>query len=142
MDMAIIYRKETSRPLSKYQRRMNDAAQQVCLQNPDLIRKWQLFIHSARQRIIADGFQFVKGKSQSKKDLKDGELVPVAKRSKLSQSFRENRIHEIEDIWDLNDRLKFKDGRISAALNIKKYKKCDEITMPLMNLLGLKIKHF
>ena len=27
----------------------------------------------------------------------------------------------------MNDRLKFKDGRISAALNMKEYKKCDEI---------------
>lgn len=37
-------------------------------------------------------------------------------------------IHEIEeDIRDLNDRLKFKDGRISAAFNIKEYNKCDEI---------------
>ena len=83
---------------------------------------------SARERIIADGFQFVKGKSRSKKNLKDDEPIPVAKRSKLSQSFRENRIHEIEeDIRDLNDRIKFKDGRISAALNMKEYKKCDEI---------------
>ena len=122
-----IYRKETNRPLSKYQRRMNDAAQQLYLQNPGLIRKRQLLIDTARERIISDGFEFVKGKSRSKKNLKD-ELVPVAKRSKLSQSFRENRIHEIEeDIRDLNDRIKFKDGRISAALNMKEYKKCDEI---------------
>ena len=128
MDMAIIYRKETNRPLSRYQRRMNDAAQQLCLQNPGLIRKRQLLIDTARERIIADGFQFVKGKSRSKKNFKDDEPIPVAKRSKLSQSFRENRIHEIEeDIRDLNDRIKFKDGRISAALNMKEYKKCDEI---------------
>ena len=62
MDMAIIYRKETNRPLFEYQR-MNDAAQQFCLQNPGLIRKRQLLIDTARERIIADGFQFVKGKS-------------------------------------------------------------------------------
>ena len=57
---------------------------------------------------------------------KDAEPVPV-KHSKFSQSFQENRIHEIEDIQDLNDRITFKDGRMSAALNMKEYKKCDEI---------------
>ena len=31
MGMAIIYRKETNRPLNKYQKKINAASQQLCL---------------------------------------------------------------------------------------------------------------
>lgn len=73
MEMAIIYRKESARPLSKYQKKINDAAQQLCLQNPGLLKKRQLLIDTARAQIIADGFQSVKGKSRSKKDQQSDE---------------------------------------------------------------------
>ena len=127
MEMAIIYRKETARPLSKYQKKMNDTAQQLCLQNPCLLKKRQLLIDTARAQIIADGFQFVKGKSRSRRDQQCDE-EPTPKRPKFSQSFRENRMLQIEeDLQDLNDRIGFKDKRITAALNSKEYKKCDEI---------------
>ena len=127
MEMAIIYRKETARPLSKYQKKMNDAAQQLCLQNPCLLKKRQLLIDTARAQMITDGFQFVKGKSRSRRDQQCDE-EPTPKRPKFSQSFRENRMLQIEeDLQDLNDRIGFKDKRITAALNSKEYKKCDEI---------------
>lgn len=125
MEMAIIYRKETNRPLNKCQEKLNAASQQLCLRNPGLLRQRQFMIDAAREKVIA-GFQFVKGKSRSKKGLKDEE--PARKRPKLSQSLRENRIKEIEeDLGDVNDRIGFKDKRISAALNMKEYKKCDDI---------------
>ena len=61
--MAIIYKKESSRPLSKYQLKMNDAIH-LCLQNPGLLRKKQkILTDAARDKVIADGFQFAKGKS-------------------------------------------------------------------------------
>lgn len=62
--MAIIDKKESSRPLSKYQLKMNDAAVQLCLQNHGLLRK--VLMDAARDKIIADGFQFAKGKPRSK----------------------------------------------------------------------------
>ena len=43
-------------------------------------------IEAAREKVIADGFQFVKGKSRSKKLQNDDEdQEPVPKRPKLSQ---------------------------------------------------------
>lgn len=38
-EMAKIYQKETSRPLTPYQKRMNEAAQELCLQNPALLQR-------------------------------------------------------------------------------------------------------
>lgn len=63
-ELALIYKKETSRPLSKYQVEMNKAAQALCIQQPSLIRNRKTLMDSARDKLIADGFQFVKGKSR------------------------------------------------------------------------------
>ena len=105
MEMATIYRKETNRLLSTYQKRMNDASQQLCLQNPGLLQT----IEAAREKVIAGGFQFVKGNSRSKKLQNEDDQEPVPKRPKLSQSVREKRIKEIkEDLRDLNDKIEFR----------------------------------
>lgn len=63
---AIIYKKETSRPLSNYQKRMNEAAQELCLVNPGYIAKRQQVMQAGREKILAYGFQLSKGKSRSK----------------------------------------------------------------------------
>ena len=63
----IIYKKETTLPLTNYQKRMNQAAQELCLGNPGLLHKRKLLIDAACNKIIEQGFQFVKGKSRSKK---------------------------------------------------------------------------
>ena len=55
----------------------------------------------ARKKIIDDGFQFVKGKSRSKKEaVNENEHMP--KRRKLNQTIREKRMKELEDINDQN----------------------------------------
>ena len=62
--MAIIYRKESSRPLSNYKLKINDAAIHLRLQNPGLLRKKRkVLMDAARDKIVADGFKFAKGKS-------------------------------------------------------------------------------
>lgn len=67
--MATIYKKTSSRPLSLYQKRMNEASQKICLKNPGLLRSHQKMMECAREKIMDEGFQFVKGKSRSKKKL-------------------------------------------------------------------------
>lgn len=126
--MAVIYKKESSRPLSKYQLKMNDAAIQLRLQNPGLLRKKRkVLMDAARDKIIADGFQFAKGKSRSK-SLTPEAAEPKPKRQKLTQDVREKRLKDIEeDMTDLKERIQFKEGRISGYLAIADYKKCDEI---------------
>ena len=66
-EMAIIYKKESKRPLTSYQRRINEAAQELCIKNPGLLHKRKLLMEEARQKILDEGFQFVKGKSQSRR---------------------------------------------------------------------------
>ena len=128
-EMAKIYKKETTRPLSSYQKRINEAAQRLCVANPALLRKRKALMEEARNLIIEEGFQFVKGKSRSKKvvDLPSDDDPPV-KRQKLSRDMREQRMKDIkEDCKDLTDRIKFKEKRITAYENSRDYRKCDEV---------------
>ena len=64
--MATIYKKETTRPLTNYQKRMNEAAQELCLANPGLLQRRKLLLDAAHDKIIEGGFQFAKGKSRSR----------------------------------------------------------------------------
>lgn len=79
VEKATIYRKEGVRPLTNYQKSLNNAAQTLSLKDPGLLSKRQMLIEMAREKIIGEDFQFVKGKSRSKK-LTSGE--PKAKLSK------------------------------------------------------------
>jgi hypothetical protein len=134
-EMAIIFRKTTSRPLTEYQKRMNSAAQQMCLKNPALIRKRQLLTDEARKKILEEGFQFVKGKSRSKKGLSKNEGEPKPKRLKMNQDIRDTRMKELEEtIKDYDERISFKERRITASLNISDYKACDELKDAVMEL--------
>lgn len=56
-EMATIYKKQSSRPLSNYQLRMNEAAIKLCLKNPGLLRKRQALVDAAREEIIEQGFR-------------------------------------------------------------------------------------
>lgn len=132
-ELAIIYKKETSRPLSKYQKAINEAAQIQCIQQPSLLRKRQTLLELARDKLIADGFQFVKGKSHSKK-LWDPEKEPQPKRQKLSQDIRDRRIGNLkQDIADLKERIRFKEKRISERLRLQGVMKRSSVyeSMPL-----------
>ena len=65
--LATIYKKETNRPLPPYQKKMNKAAHLLCLENPALLQKRNVVIEESHSKIISEGFQFVKGKSRSKR---------------------------------------------------------------------------
>ena len=85
-------------------------------------------IEESRSKIIAEGFQFVKGKSRSKKVAGPDEQQRPAKRRKLSKDMREQRLKEIEeDCKDIAERLTFKEKRIAAYENSREYKKCDDV---------------
>ena len=133
-ELAVLYKKDTSRPLSKHQLAMNEAAQALALDQPSLIRKRQMLLDLARDRVIASGFQFVKGKSRSKKS-SGSEEEPAPKRRKLSQDIREKRMKDLEqDISDLKERIGFKEKRITEKLNVHDYKRCDELKEEVMEV--------
>ena len=79
---ARIYRKETSRSLTEYHKRMNKAAEEICLANPSMLRKRN---EAACTHFIEEGFQFKKGKFRSKKS------ITLEPQPKLSQQVRERR---------------------------------------------------
>lgn len=126
--MATIYKKESKRPLSSYQRRINEAAQELCLKNPGFLHQKKLLMEEARKKIIDEGFQFVKGKSRSKRCANSDNTQPTSKRQRTSKDMRDERMKNIEeDCKDLNDRISYKEKRIRACENISDYKKCDEL---------------
>ena len=133
-EKAVIYKKQSSRPLSQYHLSMNAAAQEICIANPGmLLGKRMNLIDAARSKIIQDGFQFVKGKSRSKVAGDDSQTTP--KRKKLCADVREERVHDLkEDIRDLKDRIGFKEQRRRAAENVKDYKKCEDLTEQITTL--------
>ena len=127
-EMGTIYKKESKRPLSSYQRRINEAAQKLCIKNPGLLHQRKLLIEEARKKIIDEGFQFVKGKSRSKRCANPNDIQPSSKRRKTSRDMRAGRMKNIEeDCQDLTDRISYREKRIRACENISDYKKCDEL---------------
>ena len=100
---------------------MNQAAQELCLRNPGLLPKRKLLIDAARDKIIEQGFQFVKGKSHSKKCASISDDMPAPKRRKSSQDIRDQRMKEIEEeCQDLSDRISFKEKRIVVCEGLQK----------------------
>ena len=107
---------------------MNEAAQQLCLTNPALLQK-SVLMEEARCKIIDEGFQFLKGKSCSKKGNDSSEQPPHhPKRRKLSKDMRDERLREIEDdCKDISVRIDYKEKRIAMYENSRDYKKCDDV---------------
>ena len=104
---------------------MNSAAQQLCLKNPTLVRKRQL-IDEARKKILDE---FVKGKSCSKKGLSRNEGEPKPKLLKMNKDIRDSRMKELEEDYD--ERISFKERRITVTWNISDYKACDDAVIEL-----------
>ena len=62
---ALIYKKESVQPLSEYQKLINKAAEEICLQNPMYLRSRQKRLDAARTK-VDQTYVFKKGKSRSK----------------------------------------------------------------------------
>ena len=66
-EKAIIYRKQSKRPLTQYHHRVNAAAQEICLKNPSMLTRRGDLQLAAQQAVLQSGYQFRKGHSRSKK---------------------------------------------------------------------------
>ena len=127
---ATIYKKQSVRPLSNYQKMINSEAQNICVKNPSMLRSRSALLEAAKI-IVNESYQFKKGKSQSK-----GYGEPsVPKRQKINRSSRLDRMKTLEDdIKNINERISFKQERRQAAANSKNYLICDEITEEIGSL--------
>ncbi len=127
-------RKPNSKPLTEYQRRMNEASEELCFNDSNLLADRKLLLEMARERVDSSGYQYKKGKSRSKR-LNPTEAMPTPKRKKTSKEYRTNRISELEErIQDLSDQIGFKMKRRDCASDIKNYKECDKLTEQLSAL--------
>ncbi len=48
-EAAKIYRKQTSRPLTPYQKQINECAQDICIKNPTMLRSRARLLEAARE---------------------------------------------------------------------------------------------
>jgi len=133
---AIIYKKETSRPLTDYQKQVNKCSQDIAIRDPMLLTNRGKLLEAAKEAVHESGYCFKKGYSQSKRLSKDCSKEPV-KRAKINKELRDQRIRDLTDqINDFKQRISFKEKRIAAAETMKNYKVCDEITGELSDIKG------
>ncbi len=123
-----------SSQVTAYQKRINDASEELCLNKPNLLKDRKVLLEEARTKVHQSGYQYKKGKSRSRKlNTDDGSTTP--KRRKTNALFRLNRIAELDDrIKDLNDQIGFKEKRRECASNMKNYKECDYLTEQMSTL--------
>ena len=134
----MFYHKQTKRPLSEYQKLLNQCSGDVAVAEPFLLSKRGELFQRAKKAVHDSGYRFKKGQSRSKRF--SGSESPAAetpKRPKLSQEVRKDQIHQVnEQLSCINERISFKEKRVFQATNIKNYKLCDELSEEIMNLKG------
>lgn len=133
--------------LTKYQVCINQASEQICIENLNLLTNRKLLLEMARKRVCESGYQYKKGKSRSKAfnsegtSDTEGPSDSAPKRKKLGQDARLTRITEIQDkTKDLNDQIGYKQKRREAAINVRNYKECDKLTEEMSELKSQKRK--
>ena len=132
-EQAKIFKKE---PISRYHSAINDAAATICLKTPSMLTKRADLLALARKSVDESGFLYTKGKSRSKAfGSEAGEGLPLRKRPKISQEFRETRRENItEDLNCINTQIQFKERRIETEATSKNFKMCDLLSEEVAEL--------
>lgn len=114
--------------LTPYHLKINDAAKALCLKNPELLNDRAKLLELSREKVHADGYQYHKGVSRSKRYHSDV-CQKAPKRGKVSEDVQLRRIGELqEDIQDVGDQIKIKAKRRDLAAASHQYKDCDRLT--------------
>lgn len=115
--------------LSNYQNAINEASCELAIQDPSLLTRRGDLLNRARLAVQQKGYNYVKGKSRSKRFASPPSETPLPRRSKISAEVRQKRISALEeDIANLEQQIHFKNKRLQQAENVKNYKLCEEIT--------------
>ena len=122
------FRRESSRPLTNYQKQVNKEAGLLALSNPSLLCRHGELLELAREKVMEGGYNFVKEKSQSKR-LASPDDTPRPSQVKINAKLRQKRISALEDdIANLDQQIGFKEKRRQQSENVRNYKLCEEIT--------------
>ena len=78
----------------EYQKQINKVAQILAIENPTLLRRHQLLLDAARNKVDAS-YAFKKGKSRSKRNTSTPQ--PMSKRRKISSDVRLEGLKFIDD---------------------------------------------
>ena len=114
---ATIYKKETLRFLSEYQKLINSSTQEICLKNPSFLASRQKLLDVARSQVDSI-YSFKKGRSRSKRQ--SAAAQPPTKRPKLTFDVRADHMKRLEEeIKNIKERISYKEKRTMAE-NVKK----------------------
>ena len=110
-EQALIYKTE-KRELTEFEKKVNEAAVELCLKDTTLLRTHGELLEKARKKVADDGYCFRKGRSRSKVYGDEG-TSSTPKRPKFDKEMRGERIKQIQDdVNDLNQVLAFKEKRL------------------------------
>ena len=119
----------TKDPLSNFSKKVNEAAQEICLRKPSLLKNRGKLLILATQKVHEGGYVYRKGKSRSKAYGSGYEDASRPKRIKTTTDERCGRMQSIrEELHDLRDRVAFKRKRLELAEQSKNYKLCDQLS--------------
>ena len=92
-------------------------------------------LNKAKEKVIADGYLFVKRKSRSRSGSETDVENPRQKRAKISSEERSREINLLQENLKLfNDRLRFKERQIEKERCLKNFKECDNITQQMIQI--------
>ena len=92
-------------------------------------------LNKAREKVIADGYPFVKGKSRSRSGSETELESPLQKRSKINAAERSREIQLLEEnLKSFNDRLNFKERQLEKERCLKNFKECDNVTQQMIQI--------
>lgn len=130
---AHIFTKETARPLTDFEKRVNEESVKLATNNPSLLITRKQLMDLAKDKVYESGFMFKKGKSRAKRFV--GECSETKIRPKMDSEMRKSRLLEVsEDLKQVNQQILFKEKRRDQAETIRDYKLCDTLTQEIGEL--------
>ena len=128
------YGKDSSKKITEYHKKVNEAAFEIVTQQPHLLSSHQVLLQYAQEKVEENGYAFKKGKSRSKRHSSDREDASKIKRPKTTEAVRLNRIAVIDELKSLDECLMYKDKERDMANNVRQYRRCEELTREMSEL--------
>ena len=132
-----------SKVMTKYQKRVNQAAEELVLANPSVLHDRKTLLQQCRIKVDTDGYVYKKGKSRSKRhhDSKGESETVQPKRPKSTEAMRNSRVEYLVDtVADINKQIVFKNLRIYQAKNSNQFTVCEKITEEIRKLKRTKFQ--